>query len=292
MINFSSIKAGAALKGSRALLVTKKHSPLLLTIGGVAGGIVSTVLAAKATLKLSEEIDWIQAGLEVASEEKEFITERAHIQNLAYVYTKGGIAIVKLYGPAITVGAVSIAAIIGGHGIMQRRNAGLMVAYVGVEKAYEQFKKKVEEKYGAEATVDLMNTVQHEKFVNEEGEAVEILHVDPEGPSMYGRFFDEFSTQYKKDADYNRVFLRAQQRMANDLLQARGHVFLNDIYDALGFDRTPGGSIVGWVIRKDGGGDNFIDFGLMKPGNERFVNGSERVAFLDFNVDGIIYNLI
>jgi len=291
-MNISGIKAATVLKGSRALLQVKKHSPLILTVGGVLGGITSTVLAARATLKLTDELDWIQAGLEVARDNKESVTEKEHIQNLAYVYTKGGIAIIKLYGPAIAIGAVSIGAIIGGHGIMQRRNTGLMIAYVGIEKAYDQFKKRVEEAYGPEKAQELIHNIQTEKFVNEEGESVELFTVGADGPSAYARFFDECSTQWKRDADYNRVFLKAQQQMANDLLQSRGHVFLNDIYDALGFDRTPGGSIVGWVIRKDGQGDNFIDFGLMNPGNERFVNGVERSVFLDFNVDGIIYDKI
>jgi hypothetical protein len=285
-MTLSAIKAAALTKGGRALLVTQKHSPLILTIGGVLGGVVSTVLAAKATLKLENEINWISEGLAVADMEKENLTQQEHVKNLAYVYGKGGLHIVKIYGPAITVGAVSIAAIIGGHGIMQRRNAGLMVAYVGLEKAYNQLKKRVEEKYGEDGAEIVIGKLEKQ----EDGR--EVLIVEPDGPSPYARFFDEVSTQWKRDADYNRVFLQAQQQMANNLLQARGHVFLNDIYDALGFERTPGGSIVGWVIRKDGGGDNFIDFGLLKPGNERFVNGIERSVFLDFNVDGIIYNLI
>lgn len=291
-MNISGIKAATVLKGSRALLQVKKHSPLILTVGGVLGGITSTVLAAKATLKLTDELDWIQAGLEVARDNKDSVSEKEHIQNLAYVYTKGGIAIVKLYGPAIAVGAVSIGAIIGGHGIMQRRNTGLMIAYVGVEKAYEQFKKRVEEAYGPEKAFELQHGIQTEKFVNEEGQSVEILSVGAEGPSMYARFFDECSTEWKRDQDYNRVFLNAQQQMANNLLQARGHLFLNEVYDALGFERTPAGSIVGWVISMDGPGDNFVDFGLLKPGNERFVNNVERSVFLDFNVDGIIYDKI
>lgn len=286
MIPISSIKAGAILKGSRALLLTKKHSPLILTVGGVLGGITSTVLAARATLKLQEEVDWIAAGLEVANEEKANLTQQEHVKNLAYVYGKGGIAIVKLYGPAITIGAVSIAAIIGGHGIMQRRNAGLMVAYVGLEKAYNQLKARVEEKYGEEGAQIVIGKLE------KQADGSEILVVEPEGPSLYARFFDEFATQYRRDADYNRVFLQAQQQMANNLLVARGHVFLNEIYDSLGLERTTAGAVVGWVIRKDGVGDNFIDFGLLKPGNERFVNGVERSVYLDFNVDGIIYDLI
>jgi len=94
--------------------------------------------------------------------------------------------------------------------------------------------------------------------------------------------------------DYNLVFLRAQQQFANDLLVARGHVFLNDVYDSIGIDRTPAGAVVGWVVSKNGG-DNFVDFGMYNEDSERaraFVNGDEKSIFLDFNVDGIIYDLI
>ena len=86
------------------------------------------------------------------------------------------------------------------------------------------------------------------------------------------------------------MFIRAQQNYLNDLLIARGHVFLNEAYTALGFEHSSAGAVVGWVIDHDG--DNFIDFGLFKPGNERFVNGTERNIILDFNVDGVIFDKI
>ena len=40
--------------------------------------------------------------------------------------------------------------------------------------------------------------------------------------------------------------------------------------------------------------DNYVDFGLYKndQGTRRFVNGLEYNLLLDFNVDGVIYDLI
>jgi hypothetical protein len=76
------------------------------------------------------------------------------------------------------------------------------------------------------------------------------------------------------------------------MLQARGHVFLNEVYDALGIPRSQAGAVVGWVR---GQGDGYIDFGLFNSENDRardFVNGYERSILLDFNVNGVIYDLI
>jgi hypothetical protein len=63
----------------------------------------------------------------------------------------------------------------------------------------------------------------------------------------------------------------------------------------LGIDRSKAGSVVGWVITKEGTGDNFIDFGVFDGDNPRardFVNGREGSILLDFNVDGVIYDKI
>ena len=65
---------------------------------------------------------------------------------------------------------------------------------------------------------------------------------------------------------------------------------LNDAYDKLGLDRTVPGAVVGWVW--DGEGDNMIDFGLYNPVNERFLSGHEQAVWLDFNVDGVVYEQI
>jgi hypothetical protein len=95
---------------------------------------------------------------------------------------------------------------------------------------------------------------------------------------------------WQKNSEHNKLFLKCQQSYANDMLQARGHVFLNEVYSWLGLEHSKAGAVVGWVINSDG--DNFVDFGIFDPGNSRFVNGQERSILLDFNVDGVIYDKI
>lgn len=89
------------------------------------------------------------------------------------------------------------------------------------------------------------------------------------------------------------------QNQMNDKLKARGHVFLNEVYDALGFDRSEAGRLVGWVWNKDNtameAGDGYIDFSIFDGSDyakRAFVNGDERFILLDFNIDGMIYDLI
>lgn len=110
---------------------------------------------------------------------------------------------------------------------------------------------------------------------------------------LYARFFDETCKGYEKDTQYNLLMLRGQQQYANDLLHARGYVFLNDVYDMLGIDRTKEGQIVGWVYNKNNEvGDNFVDFGILETNREIEDGSYEPAILLDFNVDGNILDLI
>jgi len=112
-------------------------------------------------------------------------------------------------------------------------------------------------------------------------------------PSQYAVFFDSDSPQWRTDNTFNEFFLKAQQNYANQKLEAQGHVFLNEVYDMLGVERTKEGAIVGWV--KDHG-DNFVDFDIYNPFNaphgEIEPGPSTTSMMLDFNVDGIIFDLI
>ena len=79
--------------------------------------------------------------------------------------------------------------------------------------------------------------------------------------SAFAQVFDETNVNWHQNATYNRTFLQCQQAYANDKLQARGHVFLNEVYDMLGMKRTTEGQLVGWT--KDGAhGDHYIDFSI------------------------------
>ena len=119
---------------------------------------------------------------------------------------------------------------------------------------------------------------------------------ETENLSQYAKVFDESCVGWTKCAEYNLAFLRSQMSYCNDLLKAKGHLFLNEVYDMLGIPRTKAGAVVGWVYdEKNPIGDNFVDFGLFDTNDERnsdFINGFKNTAILDFNVDGNILNYI
>jgi hypothetical protein len=193
-------------------------------------------------------------------------SEEDRRKDIAIIYTRSAAGLVKLYGPAILVGSVSIGLLTKSHNILTERNAALTAAYAAVDKAFTQYRARVVEKYGEDEDRELRYSAK----------SVDV--------------FDELSTSWNKEPEYNLVYLKCQQSYANNMLKTRGHVFLNEVYDSLGIERTKAGQVVGWVISKDG--DNFIDFGIYTNQDKvrDFVNGREGAILLDFNVDGVIYD--
>ena len=100
---------------------------------------------------------------------------------------------------------------------------------------------------------------------------------------------------WESNNEYNLMFIKAQERYANDLLKAKKRVFLNEVYEMLGLPRTKAGQIVGWVYNPENPkGDNYIDFGLYSDNlsYSDYVNGFDQAILLDFNVDGNIWDLM
>jgi hypothetical protein len=289
------VPRAVTLSVGRNLLKFKKDSPHIFFVAGVTGTVVSTVLACRATLKLSETLDDIQNDVnsvkELSHSDTMVNSSESEVENkkdAVYVYAKGGLQIAKLYAPAVIVGAASITMLTGSHIQMSRRNASLMAAYAVLQKAYDEYRDRVRESLGEERELDLYRGIRTE--IDDNGVKSLVQLKDPSKLSPYSKIFDEYSRHWEKDPELNRLFVTCQQNYLNHLLQARGHVFLNEVYDALGIDRTKAGAVVGWVMGQDG--DNFIDFGLYDAENSRFINGWERSIVLDFNVDGVIYDKI
>ena len=310
------MKTELMTKASRLLgnasLQIRKHSPEILMVAGVVGTVASTVLACKATLKVNEvleekknTIDAIHTCLE--NETIEY-TEEDSKKDLTILYAQTGIKLVKLYAPAVILGALSITSIVAGHKILKKRNLALAAAYAVVDKGFKDYRKRVVERFGEELDKELrynlkakeIEEVVKDKDGNEKVEKKVVNIVDSENPlngvSEYAKFFDEVSTNWSKDPEYNLMFLRRQQDWANEKLKATGYLFLNEVYDMLGIPRTQAGQVVGWIYdKKNPNGDNYVDFGIYDVHSEAkrgFVNGVERSILLDFNVDGVIYDKI
>lgn len=267
----------------RGALILRKHGPTIAFVGGVTGVVTSTVLACRATLKLSDQLPQMQSKLESARSDD-------NGKKVAKVYADNVATVVKLYAPATIVGVASITALTGSHIVLNKRNASLTAGYAALSKAYDEYRDRVRDEIGEDREGDLYRGIRVEKVETEDGKKEIVRIADPNKLSPYARFFDEFSTEWHKDAELNRIFLQCQQNYFNMLLQSRGHVFLNDVYDGLGLERTGPGSVVGWVISEDG--DNYVDFGLFSVRSSSFIDGHEPRILLDFNVDGVIWDKI
>lgn len=282
------IPKAVSRKVGHDLLVLKKQSPHIFFAAGIVGVVASTVLACKATLKLEETLDDIKNEID---DVKTNGTEAEKSKDLAYVYSKGTTKLVKLYAPSVLVGGASIAMLTGAHVTLTRRNTSLTVAYAGLHKAYDEYRARVREELGEKKELDIY---QGATMIDVEdpvtGKKTKHRVVDPNALSPYARIFDEYNINWTKDSELNRLYIQAQQNYANHLLQARGFVFLNEVYDNLGFEHSSAGAVVGWVL--DENGDNYVDFGMFEARNSDFINGSERSVWLDFNVDGVIFDKI
>lgn len=294
-------------------LKLKKHSPEILVGVGIVGVVSSTIMACKATTKLDEvlaepkdkieKIHELMENPDMVPEGKEY-TEEDGKKDLTIMYTQSAIKVIRLYAPAVALGSLSIAAILGGHHILRKRNVALAAAYATIDKSFKDYRGRVIERFGAELDKELKYNIKaaevEETVVDEKGKEKKVKNTvnvaDPNVYSEYSKFFDESCPGFTKDPEYNLMFLKDQQRYANDLLKAKGYLFLNDVYEMLGIPRTQAGQIVGWIYdEKNPIGDNFVDFGIYdihKEANRDFVNGYERVILLDFNVDGDILDMI
>ena len=300
-------------KATRILSSTKyqlqKHSPELLLGAGIVGVVVGTVLACKATTKVNDIINEKNKALEdvhICLEDKEIeYTEDDSKRDLTIIYAQTGVKIFKLYAPAIGIMALSFGSIIAGHRILKKRNIAIAAAYAAIDKGFKQYRKNVIEEFGEGVDQQMRFGLKAKEVKKKDKDGKTIketeYYIDPDGNpldniSEYARFFDASCEDFAKDPEYNMMFLRRQQDYANEMLKARGHLFLNEVYDLLDIPRSKAGQVVGWVYDKNGNtkGDNYVDFGLYKneAGTRRFVNGLEYNILLDFNVDGVIYDLI
>lgn len=290
----------------------KKHSPEILVVAGAVGAVASAVMACKATLKVHEIIEEKEETLSEIQEAVENgensagnpYNEEDARKDVGLVYLQTGVKFAKLYGPAVLLGTLSITAMVSSNVILKKRNVALMAAYTTLDKGFKEYRGRVIERFGKELDHELRYNIKakevEEKVVKEDGteETVKktVNVIDPTSISDYAVIYDDGCTGWTKDPELNKFFLKSQERYANDRLKAKGHLFLNEVYDMLGVPRTKAGQIVGWIYdEKHPNGDNFVDFGMLDINDERkrdFMNGYERNIVLDFNVDGPIYDLI
>lgn len=291
------VPAAVTAKLGRNALLLQKSSPTILFGAGVVGVVGGTVLACRATLKMNAVLDEASTTMnQVRSFEHDNYTEKDREHDLTLVRFKTGGQIVRLYAPAIIVMGFSIAALTSSHRILTNRNTALVAAYTTLDEAFQRYRGRVIEKYGEEQDRNFRFDTEQVQLVDPETKKkTAVTRIGPGEISGYARFFDQFCPSWSKDPEVNLFFLKCQQNYMNDLLMTRGHVFLNEVYDRLGMDRSKAGAVVGWILSDNGSTDNYISFGVFEGQSENsrdFVNGREGAVLCDFNVDGIIFDKI
>lgn len=287
---------------SKAVMKLKKHSPEILVVAGIAGTVVSAVLACKATTKVAEildetkgTLDTIHEGMETGAINGQEYTNEDGKKDTVVVYAQTGMKLAKLYGPAIILGTLSVTSILASNNILRKHNVALGAAYAAIDKSFKEYRGRVIERFGEQVDTELKYGIKAKKFEEievdpETGKEKKVkktvMVADPNLQSDYAVYFDSKSRNYETNPDYNRMFLKAQQAFANDKLQTRGHLFLNEVLDDLDLPRTPAGQIVGWT--KDGP-DGYVNFRIVEVERETEDGRHEPALLLDFNVEGNIW---
>lgn len=291
---------------ARTQLLMQKHSPEILVGMGITSMLVGTVLACRASLKAPAAYELARDRFADAKETRETLEEcdypkKAYRKDLIKISGETAWSFVKIYALPTAVIGLGVYSVVKGHGITVKRNAALSTTLTMVSAGYKEYRKRVADKFGEETEQDIYYNRREETTEEtttdasgkEKVKKTKKIVIDVPDHSLYAKIFDEYNPNWSPSPEQNRMFLQCKQGWLNDLLQARGHVFLNEVYKELGFDITQQGQVVGWVMGADG--DNFIDFGMFTkddPMAARFINGDEASIILDFNVDGPVLDQI
>lgn len=301
----------------------KKASPTIMIVGAAVGGVTAAVLACKATIKAQDILaehnaavetihmtkDQIEKG-EIALGEGESYTEKDFKNDITATYVQTGLKLAKVYAPAVSLGVASLGCMFGSHHIMSKRNATLTAAYIALDKAFEEYKGRVTDRFGNRVQEELEHNIKavevENKKTNDQGveETIkEYKDVAMQHSSPYTCIFDETVDTWQPDNMLNRNYLFLMEQSANKRLRTQGHLFLNEVLGSIGTHggvsmKTPEGQIVGWIYDpNDPSKQNHVDFGVTSyvegydPTND-FIDGYERSVILRFNCDGPIIDKI
>lgn len=297
-MNIGAVTAKLATVGGPkvqlAAAKVSKFSPQILTTVGIVGGIGSTFLIAKATLKLEPLVQNHEMGLQVINAKTKddmYETEKERSKEVTYLYLRSALDLIKLYGPGFSLGIASIVSVAAGQGISQKRQVALVAAVKSAESTLAAYRARVIDAVGEEREADIRYGITSEMVEGDDGKKHKVRTFNPSGLSDYTRYFDETNNNWQKgNKELNFLFLKNYQNWANDRLNSRGYLYLNEVYSWLGFPEIPAGQVVGWLHKDFQNGDGYVDFGWENPVNlqqNKFGDMSEGIL-LDFNVDGEI----
>lgn len=200
-----------------------KHGPEILTGIGIAGMVVSTILAVKATPKALTLCEKVR-------EEKEEPTKLDYVK-----------ATWKCYIPTAVTGATSVACLIGATSVNARRNAALATAYKLTETAFIEYKDQVIETLGEKKEEALKDKIAKEKIEKNPVTTKEVIVTEKGNTLCYDGLFGRY---FKSDRDA----IKRAENAINRHIVSYEYASLNDFYRELGLGPVDIGEHLGWKL--------------------------------------------
>lgn len=307
---FEPVKKVGKVIGAKAAPVMRKLYPVapdVMLAGGIAltvgGSVYACVQTAKHIPAIKQEIVEEKESIEF-----EQLEEDAKRQITGLYLEKAG-KLAKVYAVPAAMVTTGVLLTVAAHNEQGRRIAMVTAAYNSIFTSYNEYRARVVEKEGPEQDLRYLHGEREETVVEQkttksgkvtEKEKQVTVFGSGDGEDLYKKCFSiRTSTQWRNDPDYNLQFVKSCERMAEQKFKAQGYLFLDEVYEMLGFEleKHSNAKIVGWV--DDANGTKHIDFRIFCPDNPWDVQAVNRAAlkgdscfdseiYLDFNCDGII----
>ena len=285
-----------------------KHSPELLLTTSIAAGIGATVTGCIAMTKMCNINEKHKEALDILHE-NENKESKEYKKSVTKEYGRYWLDIAKAWAPCVGLTLLSGTAAIGSFKIVNKRLIAAETAFVGVSKAFEQYRENVIEDQGLEKDEYYANNgalkkkqeliakgkYKEKSLPSEVAECPKIAKVD----DIFHYYFCEDNVKwscYSKYPYYNMRLICQAQTMFDTRLKSDGVVLLDDVYQYLGLDmkalhaERAQGRTYGWTLdcyAEDGQpNDQHVLFGIYEYNDTQhrlFRNGEINDVILHFN---------
>ena len=237
-----------------------KNSPIILTVGGVVGLGATAVLSYKAAKKVEVIVDDVEARRLIEEEcaALEALETRTTDQNLKLAeFHVTGVPVDRYEVARRLAGAVALPVATGlgsiilialSYQIQNNRivNLAAALATATAEKVFYDAKFKAQ--YGEEEYNNFHTPVVKENVTFMENGEEKVIETDVRKnlPSINGEWFDKSSEYASDDHDYNMQFIRSKEANLQHRMFRKGFLLQNEVLEALGFERTRQGALLGW----------------------------------------------
>lgn len=142
----------------------------------------------------------------------------------------------RCYAPAAVSGSITIIAIFGAHRFSGKQTAALTAAFQLSEKAYAEYRDKVEETYGKTKELKIREEIAQDRVSASPNNTVVVTGTEVLCCELH-------TMRYFKSSMED---LRSAENTINSRLNRHGYAYLSDLYDILSLENTSEAYTQGW----------------------------------------------